>query len=92
MRLHGTGALKYQFGLFTGTTGITWPQLVDLWQHAEATGWDMACVTDHFMPNGPDPVDIGRDEEVRSSVMPKGVEHNKPGPEALEIISHTERR
>jgi len=31
-------------------------------------------------------------EAVRSSVMPKGVEHNKPGPEALEIISHTERR
>jgi len=57
MRSHGTAALKYRFGLFTGTTGITWPQLVDLWQHAEATGWDMACVTDHFMPNGPDPVD-----------------------------------
>lgn len=46
-----------RFGLFTGTTGITWPQLQALWQHIEATGWDAACVTDHFMPNTRDPVD-----------------------------------
>ncbi len=46
-----------QFGLFTGLTGITWSQLRDLWQHIEATGWDAACVTDHFMPNVPNPVD-----------------------------------
>lgn len=43
-----------QFGLFTGLTGITWAQLQDLWRHVEATGWDAAFVTDHFMPNGPD--------------------------------------
>ena len=46
-----------KFGLFTSITGITWPQLRDLWQHIEATGWDAACVTDHFMPNTSDPVD-----------------------------------
>ena len=45
-----------KFGLFTGLTGITWPQLQALWQHVEATGWDSAFVTDHFMPNLPDPV------------------------------------
>lgn len=45
-----------KFGLFTGLTGIGWPQLQALWQHAEATGWDAAFVTDHFMPNLPDPV------------------------------------
>ena len=45
-----------QFGLFTGLTGITWKQLQDLWQHVETTGWDAAFVTDHFMPNVPDPV------------------------------------
>jgi len=45
-----------KFGLFTGLTGITWSQLQDLWQHIEATGWDAACVTDHFMPNVPEPV------------------------------------
>jgi F420-dependent oxidoreductase-like protein len=45
-----------QFGLFTGLTDISWPQLQTLWQHAEATGWDTAYVTDHFMPNVPDPV------------------------------------
>src|SRR5437588_144142 len=46
-----------RFGLFTGTTGIAWPQLQSLWQHIEATGWGAACVTDHFMPNTRDPVD-----------------------------------
>ncbi|MBI4611337.1 MAG: LLM class F420-dependent oxidoreductase [Candidatus Rokubacteria bacterium] len=45
-----------KFGLFTGLTGISWPELVALWQHVEATGWDAAFVTDHFMPNLPDPV------------------------------------
>ncbi|MFQ5898942.1 MAG: LLM class F420-dependent oxidoreductase [Candidatus Methylomirabilia bacterium] len=45
-----------RFGLFTGLTAIAWPDLVGLWQHVEATGWDSAFVTDHFMPNLPDPV------------------------------------
>lgn len=45
-----------KFGLFTSITGITWQQLCDLWRHLEDTGWDAACVTDHFMPNVPDPV------------------------------------
>src|SRR6266511_1205742 len=49
------GALM-KFGLFTGLSSITWPQLQSLWQHLEATGWDAACVADHFMPNVPDPV------------------------------------
>ncbi len=46
-----------KFGLFTSLGGITWPQLQDLWRHIEATGWGAACVTDHFMPNVPNPVD-----------------------------------
>jgi F420-dependent oxidoreductase-like protein len=46
-----------QFGLFTGLTGITWAQLRQLWQHIEAAGWDAAFVTDHFMPNVPEPVE-----------------------------------
>lgn len=45
-----------KFGLFTSLTGITWPQLQDLWKHVEDTGWDAVVVTDHFMPNLPDPV------------------------------------
>lgn len=45
-----------KFGLFTGLTGITWPELVGLWRHVEDAGWDAAFVTDHFMPNLPDPV------------------------------------
>jgi F420-dependent oxidoreductase-like protein len=46
-----------KFGLFTSIGGITWPQLQSLWQHIEETGWDAACVTDHFMPNVRDPVE-----------------------------------
>jgi F420-dependent oxidoreductase-like protein len=40
-----------RFGVFTSLTGQTWPEVLELWRHLEATGWDMACVTDHFMPN-----------------------------------------
>ena len=43
-----------RFGLFTSLTNATWEGVVRLWRHAEATGWDAACVTDHFMPNTPE--------------------------------------
>jgi F420-dependent oxidoreductase-like protein len=45
-----------RFGLFTGLGGTTWTDVLAQWQHAERTGWDMACVTDHFMPNTADRV------------------------------------
>jgi F420-dependent oxidoreductase-like protein len=45
-----------KFGLFTSLGGLTWSELRSLWQHIEETGWDAACVADHFMPNGRDPV------------------------------------
>jgi len=40
-----------RFGVFTSLTGQTWSGVLDLWRHIESTGWDIACVTDHFMPN-----------------------------------------
>jgi F420-dependent oxidoreductase-like protein len=43
-----------RFGLFTGMGFTTWDAVRDLWRHAAASGWDAACVTDHFMPNTPD--------------------------------------
>ena len=43
-----------RFGVFTSLTGQTWPAVLDLWRHIEETGWDIACVTDHFMPNTKD--------------------------------------
>jgi F420-dependent oxidoreductase-like protein len=43
-----------RFGLFTGMGATTWDSVLALWRHAEATGWDAACVTDHFMPNTPE--------------------------------------
>jgi F420-dependent oxidoreductase-like protein len=39
-----------QFGVFTSLTATSWPDVLDLWQRSESTGWDVACVTDHFMP------------------------------------------
>jgi F420-dependent oxidoreductase-like protein len=45
-----------RFGVFIGLTGTTWADVVALARHVEATGWDAACVTDHFMPNTPDAV------------------------------------
>ena len=40
-----------RFGIFTSMGSHTWPEIVSLWQGVERTGWDIACVTDHFMPN-----------------------------------------
>jgi F420-dependent oxidoreductase-like protein len=40
-----------RFGVFTSMGNQTWPGVLGLWRHLEATGWDIACVTDHFMPN-----------------------------------------
>jgi len=45
-----------QVALFIGLGNITWDGVVSLTRHAEATGWDAACLTDHFMPNTPDRV------------------------------------
>ncbi len=45
-----------RFGVFQGLTATTWEGVRELWLHLEATGWDAACVTDHFMPNTPDKV------------------------------------
>ena len=43
-----------RFGLFTSMGAQTWSGVLDLWRHVEATGGDIACVTDHFMPNTPE--------------------------------------
>jgi len=43
-----------RFGIFTSMGMQTWAGVLDLWKHIEATGWDVACVTDHFMPNTPE--------------------------------------
>ena len=40
-----------RFGIFTSMGSQTWAGVLDLWRHLEATGWDIACVTDHFLPN-----------------------------------------
>ena len=39
-----------KFAIFTsmGSSGDT---ALAVWKHVDATGWDAACVTDHFMPN-----------------------------------------
>ncbi len=46
--------MPMRFALFSIITHETWDALLRAWRHADATGWDAACVTDHFMPNTPD--------------------------------------
>jgi F420-dependent oxidoreductase-like protein len=45
-----------KFALFIGLGNTTWESVLGLTRHAEATGWDAACLTDHFMPNTPERV------------------------------------
>ena len=45
-----------KFAIFTGMGNTTWNEVLALWKHADQSGWDAACVTDHFMPNTPDRV------------------------------------
>ena len=45
-----------RFAIFTGLGLTTWDAVRNLWIHADTSGWDAACVTDHFMPNTPDKV------------------------------------
>ena len=45
-----------RFAIFTGLGLTTWDAVRDLWTHVDRSGWDAACVTDHFMPNTPDKV------------------------------------
>lgn len=40
-----------KFGIFTSMGSLNWDQIKSLWLEVETTGWDIACVTDHFMPN-----------------------------------------
>src|SRR5438477_4513111 len=40
-----------RFGILTSMGGQTWPGVLDFWRQLEASRWDIACVTDHFMPN-----------------------------------------
>jgi len=43
-----------KFALFIGLGNTTWEGVLGLTRHAEATGWDAACLTDHFMSNTPE--------------------------------------
>src|SRR5215468_4403070 len=45
-----------KFAIFTSMGNTTWNAVLTLWKHADGSGWDAACVTDHFMPNTPDRV------------------------------------
>jgi F420-dependent oxidoreductase-like protein len=45
-----------RFAIFTGLGLTTWDAVRELWVHVDRSGWDAACVTDHFMPNTADKV------------------------------------
>ena len=43
-----------KFALFSIITGPTWDTVRRFWEHGDRTGWDAACLSDHFMPNTAD--------------------------------------
>src|SRR2546428_13610813 len=45
-----------RLAIFSSMGNTTWKDVETLWRHSEETGWDAACVTDHFMPTPPDRV------------------------------------
>src|SRR5262249_12955682 len=42
-----------RFMFFSIIYDATWPAVRRLWEHLDRTGWDGACLSDHFMPNTP---------------------------------------
>ena len=38
-----------KFAIFTGMGNTTWSEVLALWKHADQSGWDAACVTDHLL-------------------------------------------
>src|SRR5207244_11610698 len=46
-------SLTMPFMLFSIITNATWAAVRHLWEHVDRTGWDGACLSDHFMPNTP---------------------------------------
>ncbi len=44
-----------RFGIQTGPQHVAWPELVDVWQLADAVGFDTAWTFDHFFPIMSDP-------------------------------------
>src|SRR5262249_54900778 len=42
-----------RFMFFSIITNATWSAVRRLWEHLDRTGWDGACLSDHFMPTTP---------------------------------------
>jgi F420-dependent oxidoreductase-like protein len=55
--VNGTLAQGIRFGIQTGQQFASWPDLVRLWQRAEALGYDTAWTYDHFVAVMMDPYD-----------------------------------
>lgn len=45
--------LPTRFGLFIGQVGMSWPELVERFTHADELGFDHAWLVDHLMPTDP---------------------------------------
>ncbi len=49
------GSHPIRFGIQTGQQSVEWPQVLDLWQKADAWGYDTLWAFDHFYPIYVDP-------------------------------------
>lgn len=82
---------KMRFGIQTGPQHVSWQELVDVWQTADAVGFDTAWTFDHFFPIMSDPTGpqlegwialtalAMKTEHVRVGTLVTGITYRHPG-------------
>ena len=68
-----------RFGIQTGPQHITWQELVDVWQTADAVGFDTAWTFDHFFPIMSDPTGPQFEGWIALTALAMKTEHVRVG-------------
>ena len=68
-----------RFGIQTGPQHVTWQELVDVWQTADAVGFDTAWTFDHFFPIMSDPTGPQFEGWIALTALAMKTEHVRVG-------------